>query len=124
MGAQSRTRRVVIDHKYDEKEAFPGREANAVRILLIRGRKLPAMDRRLFGKEGTSDPMVTFNLKDKQLESTVKNKQLSPEWLEAFELRADDPDDSIVEVTVDDWDQLSGERLHGQMFYRCERVKK
>ena len=110
----------MIDHKYDEKEAFPGREANAVRILLIRGRKLPAMDRRLFGKEGTSDPMVTFKLKDKQLESTVKNKQLSPEWLEAFELRA-----MILMIHRRGhgrWDQLSG-TLHGQMFYRCERAK-
>jgi Ca2+-dependent lipid-binding protein len=114
---------VVIDHKYDEKEAFPGREANAVRILLIRGRKLPAMDRRLFGKEGTSDPMVTFRLKDKQLESTVKNKQLSPEWLEAFELRADDPDDSIVEVTVDDWDQLSGNDCMGKCYIDVKELK-
>ena len=114
---------VVIDHKYDEKEAFPGREANAVRILLIRGRKLPAMDRRLFGKEGTSDPMVTFRLKDKQLESTVKNKQLSPEWLESFELRADDPDDSIVEVIVDDWDQLSGNDCMGKCFIDVKELK-
>ena len=77
----------------------------------------------LFGKEGTSDPMVTFKLKDKQLESTVKNKQLAHEWLESFELRADDPDYSDRRSPVDDWDQLSG-RLHGQVFYRCERVEK
>ena len=114
---------VVIDHKYDEKEAFPGREANAIRILLIRARKLPAMDRRLFGKEGTSDPMVTFRLKDKLLESTVKNKQLSPEWLESFELRADDPDDSIVEVIVDDWDQLSGNDCMGKCFIDVKELK-
>ena len=114
---------VVIDHEYDAPEAFPGREANAVRILLIRGRKLPAMDRRLFGKEGTSDPMVTFRLKDKQLESTVKNKQLSPEWLESFELRADDPDDSIVEVIVDDWDQLSGNDCMGKCFIDVKELK-
>ena len=106
---------VIIDHSYSRKEEYPMKEANAVRILLIRGRNLKAMDRQLFsGKEGTSDPMVTFKLKDTVEESTVQSKTISPEWLESFEIRADDPDDCLIEVRVDDWDQLSGNDCMGR----------
>ena len=94
------------------KEPHAKNPANALVVMLIRGRNLPVADRSLTGK-GSSDPMVTFRLKGQETSSKVVKKSVNPEWREQISLRADELDDA-VEVTVDDWDQISGNDFLGK----------
>ena len=62
---------------------------NALRIFAIRGRGLPVMDKNLFSKGGSSDPMATFELCGERVASQYKSKTLAPVWTSAVELTGD-----------------------------------
>ena len=102
-----------------EPPELAAKEANAVRIFLIRGRNLPIADKNLLSSGGSSDPMVTFASGKQVLESTVVKKSLSPIWEETFELRADDVDDAVAAV-VDDWDLMSGNDFMGKFWIELQ----
>ena len=55
---------------------------NVLRICLVRARGIKVMDKKLFGKGGSSDPFVTFSLDGEVRKSTVQKKSLRPTWLE------------------------------------------
>ena len=58
---------------------------------------------------GSSDPYVKLKLTEDKLPSkktTVKHKNLNPEWNEEFNLVVKDPQSQALEVNVYDWEQV------------------
>ncbi|KAM7514050.1 hypothetical protein LguiA_003633 [Lonicera macranthoides] len=58
---------------------------------------------------GASDPYVKLKLTEDKLPSkktTVKRKNLNPEWNEEFSLVVKDPESQALEVNVYDWEQV------------------
>lgn len=58
---------------------------------------------------GASDPYVKINLTEEKLPSkktTVKHKNLNPEWNEQFTFVVKDPESQVLELTVYDWEQV------------------
>ncbi|XP_042063222.1 synaptotagmin-2-like [Salvia splendens] len=58
---------------------------------------------------GASDPYVKLRLRDDNLPSkktTVKHKNLNPEWNEEFTFVIKDPETQVLELDVYDWEQV------------------
>lgn len=58
---------------------------------------------------GASDPYVKLKLRDDKLASkktTVKHKNLNPEWNEEFNVVIKDPQSQALELNVYDWEQV------------------
>ncbi|KAL3514997.1 hypothetical protein ACH5RR_021899 [Cinchona calisaya] len=58
---------------------------------------------------GASDPYVKFKLTESKLPSkktTVKHKNLNPEWNEDFTMVIKDPESQALELSVYDWEQI------------------
>lgn len=58
---------------------------------------------------GASDPYVKIKLTDDKLPSkktTVKHKNLNPEWNEEFNFVVKDPSTQTLEFSVYDWEQV------------------
>lgn len=58
---------------------------------------------------GASDPYVKLKLTEEKLPSkktTVKHKNLNPEWNEEFNLVVKDPNSQAIEFQVYDWEQV------------------
>lgn len=58
---------------------------------------------------GASDPYVKLKLRDDKLASkktTVKHKNLNPEWNEEFNVVIKDPQSQALELNVYDWEQI------------------
>lgn len=58
---------------------------------------------------GASDPYVKLKLTEENLPSkktTVKHKNLNPEWNEEFSLVVKDPNSQVIEFQVYDWEQV------------------
>ncbi|XP_065872369.1 synaptotagmin-3 isoform X2 [Euphorbia lathyris] len=68
---------------------------------------------------GTSDPYVKLSLTGEKLttkKTTVKKKNLNPEWNENFKIVVKDPQSQALQVEVFDWDKVGGhDRLGRQM---------
>lgn len=59
---------------------------------------------------GASDPYVKLKLSGDNLPSkktTVKHKNLNPEWNEEFSLTVKDPESQTLEFNVYDWEQVN-----------------
>lgn len=59
---------------------------------------------------GASDPYVKLKLTGDNLPSkktTVKHKNLNPEWNEEFNLTVKDPESQALEFHVYDWEQVN-----------------
>ncbi|XP_042475631.1 synaptotagmin-3-like isoform X2 [Macadamia integrifolia] len=58
---------------------------------------------------GTSDPYVKLSLTGEKLpakKTTVKMKNLNPEWNEEFKLIVKDPESQVLQLLVYDWDKV------------------
>lgn len=58
---------------------------------------------------GASDPYVKLKLTEDKLPSkktTVKYKNLNPEWNEEFKIVVKDPESQVLELGVYDWEQV------------------
>ncbi|KAF3433948.1 hypothetical protein FNV43_RR25051 [Rhamnella rubrinervis] len=68
---------------------------------------------------GTSDPYVKLSLTGERLPSkktSIKKKNLNPEWNENFKLIVKDPDSQVLRLQVFDWDKVgTHDRLGMQM---------
>ncbi|WCJ19310.1 Synaptotagmin-3 [Euphorbia peplus] len=68
---------------------------------------------------GTSDPYVKLSLTGEKITSkktTIKKKNLNPEWNENFKLVVKDPPSQALQIEVFDWDKVGGhDRLGRQM---------
>lgn len=73
-------------------------------VTVVRATKLKKKDLL-----GASDPYVKLRLKDDKLPSkktTVKHKNLNPEWNEEFTFVVKDPETQVLELDVYDWEQV------------------
>ncbi|KAL0347486.1 UNVERIFIED_CONTAM: Synaptotagmin-2 [Sesamum calycinum] len=73
-------------------------------VKVIRAMKLKKKDLL-----GASDPYVKLTLSDDKVQTkktTVKMKNLNPEWDEEFSLAIRDPETQILKLTVYDWDEV------------------
>lgn len=58
---------------------------------------------------GASDPYVKLKLTEDKLpakKTTVKHKNLNPEWNEEFNIVVKDPESQALELIVYDWEQV------------------
>lgn len=101
------------DNPKFECDDVPDQEIpNELNIFLIRAYGLQVMDKNMFSKGGSSDPVVSFKIGDEVLKSSVKKKTLEPEWNEKFSLPVKS-DTAVLDVIVDDYDMASGNDLMG-----------
>ncbi|KAJ8611843.1 hypothetical protein CTAYLR_005776 [Chrysophaeum taylorii] len=96
-----------------EPEKFPHRSFNALRVVVIRARRLPIMDASVLGRDGSTDPYVALKLDAEKKRTTVKAKQLNPLWLEQFDFPVDDTDVPL-EIAMFDYDIGSSDDLIGR----------
>uniref|UniRef100_A0A5B6YHQ5 Putative synaptotagmin-2 n=2 Tax=Davidia involucrata TaxID=16924 RepID=A0A5B6YHQ5_DAVIN len=80
------------------------RPVGLLNVKVLRAMKLKKKDLL-----GASDPYVKLKLTEDKLPSkktTVKQKNLNPEWNEEFNLVVKDPETQALEVNVYDWEQV------------------
>lgn len=73
-------------------------------VKVVRAMKLKKKDLL-----GASDPYVKLKLTEDKTPSkktTVKHKNLNPEWNEEFNLTVRDPQTQTLEINVYDWEQV------------------
>ncbi|XP_024987121.1 synaptotagmin-3-like isoform X1 [Cynara cardunculus var. scolymus] len=81
-----------------------------LRVKVVRANKLLKMD-----LIGTSDPYVQLRLSGEKLPSkktSIKTKNLNPEWNEEFRLTVKDPQSQVLELHVYDWEKVG---LHDKL---------
>ncbi|KAG5239700.1 synaptotagmin [Salix suchowensis] len=75
-----------------------------LRVKVVRANELMKADLL-----GTSDPYVKLNLTGEKLpakKTTIKKKNLNPEWNESFKLVVKDPEYQALQLQVFDWDKV------------------
>lgn len=80
------------------------RPVGILSVKVVRAMKLKKKDLL-----GASDPYVKLKLTEDKLPSkktTVKQKNLNPEWNEEFNLVVKDPESQALEINVFDWEQV------------------
>ncbi|XP_015574830.2 synaptotagmin-3 isoform X1 [Ricinus communis] len=73
-------------------------------VKIVRALKLLKMDLL-----GTSDPFVKLSLSGERLpakKTSIKMKNLNPEWNEHFKLIVKDPDSQVLQLHVYDWEKV------------------
>lgn len=78
-------------------------------VGILHVKVLRAMKLRKKDLLGASDPYVKLKLTESKLPSkktTVKHKNLNPEWNEEFTMAIKDPESQAVEINVYDWEQV------------------
>ena len=73
-------------------------------VKVVRALKLLKMDFL-----GSSDPYIKLSLSGERLpakKTTVKRKNLNPEWNEKFKLIVRDPQAQVLQLYVYDWDKV------------------
>lgn len=78
-------------------------------VKVVRAMKLKKKDLL-----GASDPYMKLKLTEDKLPSkktTVKHKNLNPEWNEEFNFIVKDPQSQALEMTVYDWEQVHDSKL-------------
>lgn len=73
-------------------------------VTVVRAMKLKKTDLL-----GLSDPFVKLKIMDDKLSSkktSVKHKNLNPEWNEEFSFVVKDPETQVLKFSVYDWEQV------------------
>lgn len=81
------------------------RPVGILNVKVLRATKLRKKDLL-----GASDPYVKLKLTEDKLSSkktTVKHKNLNPEWNEEFSLVVKDPETQALDIMVYDWEQVT-----------------
>lgn len=81
------------------------RPVGVLHVKILRAMKLKKKDLL-----GASDPYVKVKLTESKLPSkktTVKHKNLNPEWDEEFNMVVKDPESQALELSVYDWEQVN-----------------
>ena len=71
----------------------------------MRAAGLPIMDRNLMSKGGSSDPVVSFECCGEKAQSSIKKKDLNPQWAEYHSLLVEE-DDAQLLIVVEDYDLM------------------
>ncbi|XP_044461349.1 synaptotagmin-3-like isoform X2 [Mangifera indica] len=83
-----------------------------LRVKVVRAMKLLKKD-----LIGTSDPYVKLNLTGEKLSSkktSIKKRNLNPEWNENFKLAVKEPQSQVLQLQVFDWDKVGRHDRLGQ----------
>lgn len=78
-------------------------------VGILHVKVMKAMNLRKKDLLGGSDPYVKLKLSEDKLPSkktTVKHKNLNPEWNEEFNFTVKDPQSQALELNVYDWEQV------------------
>ena len=95
-------------------DADPQRRPNELVVFLIKAWGLKVMDKNMFSKGGSSDPLVNFSgIGEEKQKSTTKKKTLEPEWNETFRFPVKN-NKAKLSVVVDDYDMASGNDFMGK----------
>ncbi|KAJ6901870.1 synaptotagmin-3-like isoform X1 [Populus alba x Populus x berolinensis] len=98
----------------DSSTAIIKKPVGILHVKVVRANKLLKADLL-----GTSDPYVKLNLTGEKLpakKTTIKKKNLNPEWNENFKLVVKDPESQALQLQVFDWDKVGGhDRLGMQL---------
>ncbi|CAN7036930.1 unnamed protein product [Brassica oleracea var. botrytis] len=98
----------------DASTASVKKPVGLLHVNIIRARNLLKKDLL-----GTSDPYVKLSLTGEKLpakKTTIKKRNLNPEWNEHFKLIVKDPVSQVLQLEVFDWDKVGGhDRLGMQM---------
>ncbi|KAK9705597.1 hypothetical protein RND81_07G069100 [Saponaria officinalis] len=89
----------------DTSTAAVKKPVGILHVKVIRAIKLLKMDIL-----GTSDPYVKLRLNGEKLPSkktSIKKRNLNPEWNEDFKLIVKDPETQVLELQVYDWDKVT-----------------
>jgi hypothetical protein len=91
----------------DEQTAIEhvGKIPNELHVQLVKAKGLPAVDKAILMGASSSDPFVTLNVCGNSAKSTVKKRNLNPEWNETFVLPVDDPT-AVLLLEVYDHDMV------------------
>ncbi|KAK1396439.1 Calcium-dependent lipid-binding (CaLB domain) family protein [Heracleum sosnowskyi] len=90
-------------------------------VKVVRAIKLLKMDIL-----GTSDPYVKLSLSGERLPSkktTIKKRNLNPEWNENFKLLVKDPQSQILNINVFDWDKVGAHDKLGSQVIPLKLLK-
>lgn len=99
-------------------------------VKVVRAMKLLKMDLL-----GTSDPYVNLSLSGERLpakKTTIKKKNLNPEWNENFKLIVKEPQSQLLHINVYDWDKVcelslldakSSLRVYWKVFIFCAPLR-
>jgi Ca2+-dependent lipid-binding protein len=93
----------------NEKSSAMKRPVGILKVKVLRAMKLKKKDLM-----GASDPYVKIKLTEDKLpakKTTVKHKNLYPEWNEEFNLVVKDPESQALELRVYDWEQVKNLHL-------------
>ncbi|CAA7033956.1 unnamed protein product [Microthlaspi erraticum] len=74
---------------------------------------------------GTSDPYVKLSLTGEKLpakKTTIKKRNLNPEWNEHFKLIVKDPLTQVLQLEVFDWDKVGGHDRLGMQMIPLQKV--
>lgn len=87
------------------------RPVGILNVKVVRAMKLKKKDLL-----GASDPYVKLKLSEDKLPSkktTVRHKNLNPEWNEEFTFAVKDPECQVLDISVYDWEQVSSSMCPG-----------
>lgn len=106
----------------DESTVAIKKPVGILHVNVVRAQKLLKMDLL-----GTSDPYVKLSLTgDNKLpakKTTVKRKNLNPEWNEKFKLVVKDPQSQVLQLQVYDWDKVGGHDKLGMQLIPLKVLK-
>ena len=100
---------VPLPPELQASELHFDRPANEVQIFLVRAAGLPIMDRNLMSKGGSSDPVVSFECCGEKTQSSIKKKDLNPQWAEYHSLLVEEADAQLL-IVVEDYDLMGVSR--------------
>ncbi|KAF7820142.1 synaptotagmin-3 isoform X1 [Senna tora] len=105
----------------DESTVAIKKPVGILHVNVIRAQKLLKMDLL-----GTSDPYVKVSLSGDKLpakKTTVKRRNLNPEWNEKFKLVVKDPQSQVLQLQVYDWDKVGGHDKLGMQLVPLKLLK-
>jgi Ca2+-dependent lipid-binding protein len=88
----------------DSSTASVKKPVGLLHVSILRARNLLKKDLL-----GTSDPYVKLSLTGEKLpakKTTIKKRNLNPEWNEHFKLIVKDPNSQVLQLEVFDWDKV------------------
>ncbi|XP_028773594.1 synaptotagmin-3 [Neltuma alba] len=105
----------------DESSVAIKKPVGILHVNVIRAVKLLKMDLL-----GTSDPYVKLSLSGDKLpakKTTIKRRNLNPEWNEKFKLVVKDPESQVLQLQVFDWDKVGGHDRLGMQLIPLKLLK-
>ncbi|KAK7270330.1 hypothetical protein RIF29_23396 [Crotalaria pallida] len=105
----------------DESAVAIKKPVGILHVNVVRAHRLLKMDLL-----GTSDPYVKLSLTGDKLPSkktTIKRKNLNPEWNEKFKFVVKDPQSQVLQLQVYDWDKVGAHDRLGMQLIPLKLLK-